>query len=105
MDLMISVCKPNPFWMRRLLLLWIAACLASAMARAEPITAFITIQPIDVCADNGTGCAAMNNLGTGLDNVASAGPGVQVGFASNGINITNAIWNLAGINVVFQPTE
>jgi hypothetical protein len=105
MDLMIGVFKPNLIWMRRLSLWWIAACLASGIARAEPITAFITIQPIDVCADDGTGCAAMNNLGAALDNVASAGPSVQVGFASNGINVTNAIWNLAGINVVFQPTE
>jgi hypothetical protein len=102
---MIAVFKPNSIWMRRLFLLSVTACLTSGIARAEPITAFITIQPIDVCADDGTGCAAMNNLGANLNNVASAGPGVQVGFASNGINITNAIWNLAGINVVFQPTE
>jgi hypothetical protein len=85
--------------------LTVIATLMSPGAVAAPVQYFITIQPIDVCADDGTGCAMMNNLGAGLDNVASAGPNVQVGFASNGINITNAIWNLAGINVVFQPTE
>jgi hypothetical protein len=77
--------------------------LYSGVARAVPITDFVTVQPIDVCS-TGTSCATMNNLGTGKNNVASAGANVQVGFASNGINITNAIWNLAGINVVFQPT-
>ncbi|HEU0157290.1 MAG TPA: hypothetical protein VFQ82_14550 [Stellaceae bacterium] len=80
-----------------------ALVLASGIARAVPVTDFVTVQPIDVCSTS-TSCATMNNLGTGKNNVASAGSNVQVGFASNGINITNAIWNLAGINVVFQPT-
>src|SRR5690349_5683542 len=78
--------------------------LTSAAAMAAPIQYFLTVQPIDVCADDGTSCAAMNNLGAALNNVGTAGPNVQVGFASNGVNITNQIYNLAGINVVFQPT-
>ena len=81
------------------------ATLMSAGVVAAPVQYFLTVQPIDICADDGMGCALMNNLGTGLDNVASAGPSVQVGFASDGINITNQIYNLFGINVVFQPTE
>jgi len=89
---------------------WIAlsttvATLMSAAALAQPLQYFLTIQPIDVCADDGTGCATMNNLDPALNNVGTAGPNVQVGFASNGINITNQIYNLAGINVVFQSTE
>ena len=76
---------------------------SSGGALAVPVTDFVTVQPIDVCSAPGTNCATMNNLGAGKNNV-TAGSKVQVGFASNGINITNAIWNLAGINVVFQPT-
>jgi hypothetical protein len=92
--------------MRRLFLLAVTGCLASGAAHAVPITDFVTVQPIDVCATDGSACAKMNNLGPSLDNVGTAaGSGVQVGFASDGINITNAIMNLAGINVVFQPTE
>jgi len=103
--------NPNRTWIRWLLLLSVTAGLAPGTAHAVPITAFITIQPIDVCTDNpenGTDCAVMNNLDpiqNILNNVHTAGPNVQVGFASNGINITNQIYNLLGINVVFQPTE
>jgi hypothetical protein len=102
---------PNSIWIRWLFLLSVTAGLAPGTAHAVPITAFITIQPIDVCTDNpenGTDCAMMNNLDpiqNILNNVHTAGPNVQVGFASNGINITNQIYNLLGINVVFQPTE
>ncbi len=77
----------------------------SAAALATPVQYFISVQPIDVCADDGTNCAVMNNLDPMHNNVGIAGSNVQVGFASNGINITNQIYNLIGINVVFQPTE
>lgn len=80
------------------------ATLMSPGVVAAPVQYFLTVQPIDICADDGTGCAAMNNLSASLNNVGTAGPSVQVGFVSNGINITNQIYNLFGINVVFQPT-
>lgn len=81
------------------------AALMSSEVVAAPVQYFLTVQPIDICADDGTGCAAMNNLSASLNNVGTAGPSVQVGFVSNDINITNQIYNLFGINVVFQPTE
>jgi hypothetical protein len=81
------------------------ATLMSAGVVAAPVQYFLTVQPIDVCSDGGMGCAVMNNLDSTLNNVQAAGPNVQVGFVSNGINITNQIYNLLGINVVFQPTE
>jgi hypothetical protein len=79
----------------------------SAGVVAAPVQYFLTVQPIDVCANDGTpsSCATMNNLSGSLNNVGTAGPNVQVGFISDGINITNQIYNLLGINVVFQPTE
>ncbi|MBV8772113.1 MAG: hypothetical protein JO166_07270 [Deltaproteobacteria bacterium] len=73
-----------------------------AQAVGPAVTDFVTVQPIDVCAANGTNCAIMNNLGAGQNTIA-AGPDVQIGFASNGINITRQILNLAGLDVVFQP--
>ena len=77
------------------------ATLMSAGVIAAPVQYFLTVQPIDVCADDGTGCAAMNNLGTGLDN------GLRLGHSSRKvrqqwINITNAIWNLPASTSCFN---
>src|ERR1700722_20988223 len=64
---------------------------------ALPITDFITVQPIDVCLNSASGCAIMNNLGSGLNTAAAAGPNVQDGFPSGGINLTQKILGLAGL--------
>lgn len=76
-----------------------ALCLASQAAVAEPISDYITVQPIDVC---GVACAPINNLGAGHNIWSNAAPGA-VGFMSGGVNVTRAIWNQIGIDVTFMP--
>lgn len=88
------------FWQMR----WVfpaaaALCLASRAAVAEPISDYITVQPIDVC---GVTCAPINNLGAGHNIWSNAAAGA-VGFMSGGVNVTRAIWNQIGIDVTFMP--
>lgn len=89
---------------RLLLLVAALASLAPVAARAVPITEYISIQPIDVCAGAAgttTGCAPINNSN---QNYATAPQGA-VGFIDQAtkINITDAIWAQAGISVTFEP--
>ncbi len=76
---------------------WAAiASLISAAALAQvPVQYFVNVQPIDVCANDGSNCAPFN------DGVA------QIGFAdpSTGQDITRAILNQAGIDVNFLPVQ
>jgi hypothetical protein len=76
---------------------WAAiASLISAAAFAQvPVQYFVNVQPIDVCASDGSNCAPFN------DGIA------QIGFAdpSTGQDITPAILNQAGINVTYLPVQ
>lgn len=84
-----------------LLLLPVAIFYPPAPARAA-VTEYVTIQPIDVCSNTGTGCAPINNK----NQTAVTNPGTtQIGFidASTGINVTNAVLNQAGVGVAFLP--
>jgi hypothetical protein len=87
----------------RYLLLLAIACLGPELARAESTSLpyFIVVQPIDVCSSTGTGCAPINSKGQTVLN----GTTTPVGFfdPTSGANITQAIWNQIGVNVVFQP--
>jgi Metallo-peptidase family M12B Reprolysin-like len=60
-----------------------------------PVPYFVNVQPIDVCAIDGSNCAPLN------DGVA------QIGFAdpNTGQDITRAILNQAGINVTYQSVQ
>src|SRR5215472_6226522 len=82
------------------LLGWAVVCLASPVARAVPITDYVTIQPIDVC---GAVCSPINNLGVGK-NIWSNAPAGAVGFIDpSGVNVTRAILNQIGIDVTYLP--
>ena len=74
---------------------WAAiAGLISAAAFAQvPVQYFVNVQPIDVCASDGSNCAPFN------DGVAQIG----VADPSTGQDITRAILNQAGINVTYSP--
>lgn len=92
------------------LLLLSATAVAPKTAVAVPVTDFVTIQPIDVCATATQGCAPINNLTNPVTHQAGqtvlSNPGtVQIGFidTSTGSNVTNAIWNQIGISVTFLP--
>lgn len=85
-------------------LITVFAFLSPGNALAVPVTDFVSVQPIDVCsgaAGTTTGCAPINNKS---QNYQTAAVGA-IGFtdAATGINITNAIWNQAGIDVTFLP--
>jgi hypothetical protein len=86
--------------------LTVAATLAPGVAVAQqiPITARITIQPIDVCSSTGALCAPFNMLsrvGNPNNQDQTANP---VGFVDpTGINFARAAWNRIGIDLTFLP--
>jgi hypothetical protein len=70
------------------MLLSVIACLAAGAASAQvPVTDYVVVQPIDVCASNGGGCAPVINLND----------------AVTGVNIADSIWSQVGIRVSFLP--
>jgi hypothetical protein len=82
------------------------ACLVSGTTLAATstvqLTNYIVIQPIDVCDNNGSNCAPINNLGQ----TASSNPlPTQIGFIDSNTNenITRNVLNQAGIDVTFNP--
>jgi hypothetical protein len=97
---------PRPARKLWLLLLPAAACLASGAAPAQqvPITARITIQPIDVCSSTGTLCAPFNMLSrTGNPNNQDQTTN-PIGFVDpTGVNFARAAWNTIGIDLTFLP--
>jgi Metallo-peptidase family M12B Reprolysin-like len=74
--------------------LWGISSLPATQAIAQ-VPYYVNVQPIDVCASNGTNCAPVN------DGIA------QVGFADPNTNqdITRAILNQVGIDVNFLPVQ
>jgi hypothetical protein len=119
-------------------LLAAAACLASGTALAQctptlplssenPVPCYIMVQPIDVCAANGTSCAPFNTTSaTGVPSTAGYNTAGQfmnttspnpIGFVvdpttgaspppagdTNGVDITAALLNQLGVNLVWLP--
>lgn len=99
-----------------LFLFSVAGLLASGAAHSTTaVTNYVVIQPIDVCASNGTGCApfcstVVNSASASPSSVCVANPATAIastpiGFVdpSTHINNTRAIWLQAGIDVTFLP--
>lgn len=86
-----------------------ALCLApsAAFAASVPVTHYINVNPIDVCSGSGTGCARINGQGQ----TSATNPGTtKIGFidsgtgtTNTGIDVTRAILNEAGVDVVWGP--
>jgi hypothetical protein len=81
-------------------LLSASVCLTSSVACAQ-LSNYIAINPIDVCAGDGTGCAPINN---NRQTVAD-GPNTPIGFVdvNSGINISQTMWNQVGVALAFSP--
>ncbi|HEY3911523.1 MAG TPA: hypothetical protein VGM07_16800 [Stellaceae bacterium] len=95
---------PQRACLRLLLLLPAVVCFAPIAARAVPVTEYVSVQPIDVCAGAAgttSGCAPINNRGQNYATAAQSAIGF-IDLATN-INITDAIWAEAGISVTFEP--
>ena len=76
------------------LLLLSATAVAPKTAVAVPVTDFVTIQPIDVCATATQGCAPINNLTNPVTHQAGqtvlSNPGtVQIGFIDTSTGATS----------------
>jgi len=87
--------------------LWSAAVvLFSSTGGAVPVTSYVTVQPIDVCATtvagNPSGCAPVNQSG---DTFVNAPGTIKIGFVDpkSNINITDALFNQIGVDVTFLP--
>src|SRR5207302_3128740 len=66
---------------------------------------YVAIQPIDVCATGGTGCAPFNTVSsTGSPTtVSSTNP---IGFVdSTGQDVTRAMWNQIGVDISWAPMK
>jgi hypothetical protein len=77
-----------------------SAWLVSASASAQ-LTQYVAVNPIDVCALNGDGCAPINNMGQTFLNGQTTPVGIV--DSSSQINITRATFNAIGIEVAFGP--
>ena len=94
---------------RRTLQAWLlltAACLGSSNALAVPITDYITVQPIDVCAGAAgttTGCAPVNSFGQNYRTAAVGAIGSLAGSPASNTNVTRAIWNQIGLDITYLP--
>ena len=94
------------------LLLSAAACLGSGAARAScPVldalgsaSCYILVQAIDVCSSKGTFCAPFNtNSSTGSPTTQSQTGSNRIGFFDpNGHDITRALLNQIGIDLVYN---
>jgi hypothetical protein len=65
---------------------------------------YVVLNPIDVCASGGTGCAPFNTLRTAPGNATTLTP---IGFvdSTTNINVTRADWLQTGIDVTFMPIK
>jgi hypothetical protein len=90
-----------PRWAVRLLPLLASGCLTSSAALAQ-LTQYIAVNPIDVCALNGRGCAPVNNIGPSGQTVLN-GPNTPIGVidVASDTNIARAILNAIGVEVAF----
>src|ERR1700731_1271407 len=70
----------------------------------QPVTQYVVLNPIDVCAAGGTGCAPFNTLRTAPGAATALTP---IGFvdSTTNINVTRADWLKAGIDVTFLPIK
>jgi hypothetical protein len=70
----------------------------------QPVTQYVVLNPIDVCAASGTGCAPFNTLKTTPGAATALTP---IGFvdSTTNINVTRADWLQAGIDVTFLPIK
>jgi hypothetical protein len=68
------------------------------------VTQYVVLNPIDVCAAGGTGCAPFNTLKTTPGAATVLTP---IGFvdSTTNINVTRADWLQAGIDVTFLPIK
>jgi hypothetical protein len=94
-------------------LLSAAASLSSGSALADltscaagSVCYYVAIQPIDVCASNGTGCAPFNNLSK-TGNPGAATSTTPIGFVDTTTkkDITRAIMNQIGVDVAWSPIK
>src|SRR3984893_9143967 len=85
-------------------LLSASTCLTSGAAFAD-LTRYVAVNPIDVCASNGTGCAPVNNISGGQ--TVLNGPNIPVGMfdAASQTSITRAILNAIGVDMAFGPIQ
>jgi hypothetical protein len=91
----------DPRWAIRLLWVLALVCPASSAALAQ-LTQYIAVNPIDVCAGNGMGCAPINNIGP-LGQTVLDGPNTPIGVidVASDTNITRAALNAIGVEVSF----
>jgi hypothetical protein len=94
-------------------LLSAAASLSSGSALADltscaagSVCYYVAIQPIDVCASNGTGCAPFNNLSK-TGNPGAATSTTPIGFVdtATGKDVTRAILNQIGVDLAWSPIK
>jgi hypothetical protein len=86
---------------------WLVTNSAVAAVTACPaglVCSYVAVQPIDVCASNGTGCAPFNTLSK-AGNPGAATSTTPIGFVdtATGKDVTRAIWNQVGIDVAWSP--
>jgi hypothetical protein len=94
-----------------LLLLWAAASLSPASALADltscaagSVCYYVAVQPIDVCASTGTGCAPFN-ASSKTGNPGAATSTTPIGFvdATTKKDVTRAIMNQIGVDLAWSP--
>jgi hypothetical protein len=95
------------------LLLSAATSLPSGSALADltsctlgSVCYYVAVQPIDVCASNGTGCAPFNSLSK-AGNPGAATSTTPIGFVdtTTGKDITRTILNQIGVDVAWAPIK
>jgi hypothetical protein len=95
------------------LLLSAATCSSSGSALADltscalgSVCYYVAVQPIDVCASNGTGCAPFNSLSK-AGNPGAATSTTPIGFVdtTTGKDITRAILNQIGVDLAWSPIK
>src|SRR5207302_2291510 len=86
--------------------LWSGSALAQlTTCTAGTVCYYVALQPIDVCATGGTGCAPFNTVNsTGSPTtVSSTNP---IGFVdATGKDITRAMWNQIGVDISWAPMK
>jgi hypothetical protein len=104
--------KWTPRWrgISRLIVLSPILIAAGHAHATVPVTAYVVINPIDVCDTTGpsgsNGCAPFNTLSIS-PNPAQATTATPIGFVdtATNVNVTRAIWLQTGIDVTFLPIQ
>jgi hypothetical protein len=86
---------------------WLVTNSAFAAVTACPagsVCSYVAVQPIVVCANNGTGCAPFNTSSK-IGNPGAATSTTPIGFVdtASGEDVTRTIWNQVGIDVAWSP--